>query len=80
RKVVNEAIRIENLDAQSSKVLEASVEQMAIQMPAFIVVGLTLFFMLSLLIIFPILRQFKVATPVYRPLYLWQLSKSIFII
>nr|WP_245202485.1 DUF2232 domain-containing protein [Staphylococcus agnetis] len=78
--VVDETIRMQNLDAQSAKILEASVQQMAVQMPSFIVISITLFFMLSLLIIFPILRQFKVATPVYRPLYLWQLRKSIFII
>ncbi|WP_242451002.1 DUF2232 domain-containing protein [Staphylococcus agnetis] len=78
--VVDETIRMQNLDAQSAKILEASVQQMAVQMPSFIVISITLFFMLSLLIMFPILRQFKVATPVYRPLYLWQLRKSIFII
>lgn len=80
RRIMNETIQMQNLDAQASKVLEASIRQMAIQLPSFIVVGIALFFMLSLLIIFPILRQFKVATPVYRPLYLWQLRKSIFII
>ncbi|MDG4944242.1 DUF2232 domain-containing protein [Staphylococcus agnetis] len=78
--VVDETIRMQNLDAQSAKILEASVQQMAVQMSSFIVISITLFFMLSLLIMFPILRQFKVATPVYRPLYLWQLRKSIFII
>ncbi|XHP36085.1 DUF2232 domain-containing protein [Staphylococcus hyicus] len=80
KNVVDETIRMQNLDAQSAKVLETSVQQMAVQMPSFIVISITLFFMLSLLILFPILRKFKVATPVYRPLYLWQLRKSIFII
>ncbi|UEX90120.1 DUF2232 domain-containing protein [Staphylococcus ratti] len=80
RRIMNETIQMQNLDDQASKVMEASIQQMAIQMPSFIVVGIALYFMLSLLIMFPILRQFKVATPVYRPLYLWQLRKSIFII
>lgn len=77
---VDQAAQMQSLDGQSEEILEASIQQMAIQMPSFIVVGFALFFMLALLIMFPILRQFKVATPVYRPLYLWQLKKSIFII
>lgn len=77
---VNQTIQIQNLDTQAQEVLQASVEQLAIQMPGFIIIAVALFMFVSLLINFPILRRFKIATPVFRPLYFWQMKRSIFII
>lgn len=44
-----------------------------------IVVAIAIYVFITLLIIFPILRKFKVATPVFRPLFFWQMKRSVFI-
>ncbi|WP_238615198.1 DUF2232 domain-containing protein [Staphylococcus felis] len=77
---VDQTIQMQNLDTQSQEVLNASVEQLAVQMPGLIVITIVLFLIISLIIICPILRKFKVATPVFRPLYLWQVRRSAFAI
>ncbi|QLK85217.1 DUF2232 domain-containing protein [Staphylococcus sp. 17KM0847] len=78
--VVDQTIALQDLDATSQEVLNASVQQLAIQLPGLIVVMLTIFMFITLAMIFPILRKFKIATPVYRPLYLWQMKRAIFIL
>lgn len=78
--VVDQAIALQDLDEASQEVLNASVQQLAIQMPGLIVIALALFMFLTLVIICPILRKFKIATPVFRPLYLWQMNRSVFFI
>ncbi|WP_240627022.1 DUF2232 domain-containing protein [Staphylococcus microti] len=78
--VVDQTIAMQDLDQASQEVLNNSVQQLAIQLPGLIVIALALFMFVTLIIICPILRKFKIATPVFRPLYLWQMQRSIFII
>ncbi|WP_231910259.1 DUF2232 domain-containing protein [Staphylococcus muscae] len=78
--IVDQAAAMQDVDEASKEVLNASVQQLAIQMPGLIVITLALFMFLTLVIICPILRKFKIATPVFRPLFLWQMGRSIFII
>ncbi|MFP4914184.1 DUF2232 domain-containing protein [Staphylococcus coagulans] len=80
QKIVNQMIEMQNLDQQAIEVLNNSVHQLAVQLPAMIVVTIAIYLIVTLMIIFPILRKFKIATPVFRPLYLWQMKRSLFII
>ncbi|WP_263009891.1 YybS family protein [Staphylococcus americanisciuri] len=78
--VVDQTIALQDLDKASQEVLNASVQQLAIQIPGLLVVAVAIFMFVTLIIICPILRKFKVATPVFRPLFLWHMQRSIFII
>ncbi|WP_438363583.1 DUF2232 domain-containing protein [Staphylococcus rostri] len=78
--IVDQTIAMQELDKASQEILNASVQQLAIQIPGMVVITLAIFMFVTLLIICPILRKFKIATPVFRPLYLWQMQRSIFII
>ncbi|MBI5974980.1 DUF2232 domain-containing protein [Staphylococcus sp. H16/1A] len=78
KNAVEQTTQIESLDAQTQEMLQTSIQQLAIQLPGLIVVMIAIFFIISLLIVFPILRKFKIATPVFRPLYFWQVKRSVF--
>lgn len=76
---MHQAAELENLDQQAQEILNNSIQQLAIQLPGMIVVAIAIYVFITLLIIFPILRKFKVATPVFRPLFFWQMKRSVFI-
>ncbi|ARJ50884.1 DUF2232 domain-containing protein [Staphylococcus lutrae] len=79
RSIVEQAATLQNLDQQAQDILNHSIQQLAIQMPGMIVIAIAIYLIVALTVIFPILRKFKVATPVFRPLYSWQMKRSIFI-
>lgn len=79
RAIMHQAAELENLDQQAQEILNNSIQQLAIQLPGMIVVAIAIYVFITLLIIFPILRKFKVATPVFRPLFFWQMKRSVFI-
>ncbi|USO09988.1 DUF2232 domain-containing protein [Staphylococcus pseudintermedius] len=79
RAIMHQAAELENLDQQAQEILNNSIQQLAIQLLGMIVVAIAIYVFITLLIIFPILRKFKVATPVFRPLFFWQMKRSVFI-
>ena len=50
---------------------------MAVQLPSFIIITVFILVLINLIITFPILRKFKVATPIFKPLFAWQLNRSL---
>ncbi|WP_323704814.1 DUF2232 domain-containing protein [Mammaliicoccus sp. Dog046] len=57
--------------------LQQVVNFMQVIVPGFIVISILLFVLVNLLVTFPILRKFKVVTPVFRPLFMWQINRSV---
>lgn len=57
--------------------LKTSMDIMQASVPGYIVVSVLLFVLVNLLVTFPILRKFKVATPVFRPLFMWQINRNV---
>lgn len=50
------------------------------EFPSYIIVTIFVIVLFNLLITFPILRKFKVATPIFRSLYAWQMPRFILIV
>ena len=50
---------------------------MAVQLPSFIIITVFILVLINLIITFPILRKFKVATPIFKPLFAWRLNRSL---
>ncbi len=56
---------------------DESFRQMTVQIPSYIIIAIFIFVLVNLLITFPLLRKFKIATPIFKPLYAWQMSKTL---
>lgn len=54
--------------------------QLAVQLPSYVIITIFLLILINLIITFPILRKFKVATPVFKPLFAWQMNKVLLIL
>ena len=50
---------------------------MAVQLPSYIIIMVFLLVLINIIITFPILRKFKVATPIFRPLFAWQMNRTL---
>lgn len=68
----------DSLSADNLQLFYTSIDQLQLQVPGMIVFAIFLLVLLSLLIAMPLLRNFKIATPDFRPLYLWHIPKSVF--
>nr|WP_306431458.1 DUF2232 domain-containing protein [Staphylococcus gallinarum] len=68
------------VSGDSKMILEEGFRQFAVQLPSYIVIAVFLLILINLIITFPILRKFKVATPIFKPLYAWQMKRSILVI
>ncbi|MFY2827841.1 YybS family protein [Staphylococcus arlettae] len=65
------------VEGHYKQMLEESFRQMAVQLPSYVIVTAFVLILINLLITFPILRKFKVATPIFKPLFAWQMRKSL---
>ena len=66
-----------NLTTEIEETLQTSLEILQASIPGYIVFCVFLLVFVNLLVTFPILRKFKVATPVFRPLFMWQINRSV---
>ena len=56
------------------------LRKFAVQLPSYVIITIFLLILINLIITFPILRKFKVATPVFKPLFAWQMNKVLLIL
>lgn len=66
-----------NLTTEIEESLKISLEILQVSIPGYIILWVFLLVLVNLLVTFPILRKFKVATPVFRPLFMWQINRSV---
>ncbi len=63
--------------AEYKQMLEEGFRQMSVQLPSYVIITVFLLILINLIITFPILRKFKIATPIFKPLYAWQMKRSL---
>lgn len=74
---IHDVILSSGLDSNYRQILEESFRQMTVQLPSYLIIVIFLFILINLIITFPILRKFKVATPIFKPLFAWQMSRTL---
>lgn len=62
---------------EDKQIVEEGFRLLSVQLPAYAVIAIFIFVLINLLITFPLVRKFKVATPVFKPLYAWQMRRSL---
>ncbi|UXR31544.1 DUF2232 domain-containing protein [Staphylococcus simulans] len=72
-----QAMAMSGLDASSRSVLEEGFRQLAVQLPSYTIIVIFIMILINLIVSFPILRKFKIATPVFKPLYAWQFKRVL---
>ena len=76
KNAMHEAFLTSGIDSNYRQILEESFRQMTVQLPSFLIIVIFIFVLINLIITFPILRKFKVATPIFKPLFAWQMSRN----
>lgn len=71
------AMAMSGLDASSRGVFEEGFRQLAVQLPSYAIIIIFIMILINLIVTFPILRKFKIATPVFKPLYAWYFKRVI---
>ncbi|MGL4008605.1 DUF2232 domain-containing protein [Staphylococcus nepalensis] len=66
-----------SVSADYKQMFEETFRQSSVQLPSYIIIGVFLLILINLIITFPILRKFKIATPIFKPLYAWQMKRSV---
>lgn len=61
---MNNAIVNSGVESDYKIILEEGFRQMAVQLPSYIIIMVFLLVLINIIITFPILRKFKVATPI----------------
>ena len=74
---MNNAIVNSGVESDYKIILEEGFRQMAVQLPSYIIIIVFLLVLMNIIITFPILRKFKVATPMFRPLFAWQMNRTL---
>ena len=74
---MNNAIVNSGVESDYKIILEEGFRQMAVQLPSYIIIMVFLLVLINIIITFPILRKFKVATPIFRPLFAWQMNRTL---
>lgn len=69
KQTLHEAITMSGADANMTQILEEGFRQATVQLPGFIIIITFLIVLINLIVTFPILRKFKIATPVFKPLF-----------
>ena len=77
KNAMHEAFLTSGIDSNYRQILEESFRQMTVQLPSFLIIVIFIFVLINLIITFPILRKFKVATPIFKPLFAWQMSRNL---
>ena len=75
---MNNAIVNSGVESDYKIILEEGFRQMAVQLPSYIIIIVFLLVLMNIIITFPILRKFKVATPMFRPLFAWQMNRTYY--
>ncbi|WP_154841031.1 DUF2232 domain-containing protein, partial [Staphylococcus pasteuri] len=65
------------LDSNYRQILEEGFRQSTVQLPSYLIIVIFLLILINLIITFPILRKFKVATPIFKPLFAWQMNRVL---
>ncbi|SNV54315.1 Predicted membrane protein [Staphylococcus simiae] len=71
---LHQAAMMSGADANMRQIMEEGFRQTTAQLPGYLIVITFLIVLINLMITFPILRKFKVATPIFKPLFAWQIS------
>src|SRR5699024_2964626 len=66
-----------SVSADYKQMFEETFRQSSVQLPSYIIIDVFLLILINLIITFPILRKFKIATPIFKPLYAWQMKRSV---
>src|SRR5699024_6793382 len=66
-----------SVSEDSKQMFEEPFRQSSVQIPSYIIIVVFLLILINLIITFPILRKFKIATPIFKPLYAWQMKRSV---
>ena len=66
-----------NFSTEIQESLQASIDILQASIPGYIILWVFLLVLVNLLVTFPILRKYKIATPVFRPLFMWQIKSSV---
>lgn len=77
KETVHNMLLTSGADADYRQMLEESIRQMTVQLPSYLIIIVFLFVLINLIITFPILRKFKVATPIFKPLFAWQMNRTL---
>ena len=77
KNAMHQAFLTSGIDSNYRQILEESFRQMTVQLPSFLIIVIFIFVLINLIITFPILRKFKVATPIFKPLFAWQMSRNL---
>ena len=77
KNAMHEAFLTSGIDSNYRQILEESFRQMTVQLPSYLIIIVFLFVLINLIITFPILRKFKVATPIFKPLFAWQMNRTL---
>lgn len=75
--LMHQAVVTSGADADYKQILETGFRQMTVQLPSYVIIVLFIVILINLLITFPILRKFKIATPIFKPLFAWQFKRSL---
>ena len=74
---MHDAILTSGLDSNYRQILEEGFRQSTVQLPSYLIIVIFLLILINLIITFPILRKFKVATPIFKPLFAWQMNRVL---
>ncbi|WP_238100953.1 DUF2232 domain-containing protein [Staphylococcus massiliensis] len=74
--LMKEAQKVSDVSKESMDMLENSIHTLSASFPSFLVLFIIFIVFLNLLITFPMLREFKIATPSFKPLYSWEMNRS----
>lgn len=72
-----DAILTSGLDSNYRQILEEGFRQSTVRLPSYLIIVIFLLILINLIITFPILRKFKVATPIFKPLFAWQMNRVL---
>lgn len=77
---LSKGVKEGTMPAYQLEMFNTSMNEVVKQVPGIVILSLFLLALLQLVITLPALRQFKIATPNFRPLYTWQMPKVLLII
>lgn len=74
---INYYISNAGVGADYKQMFEEMFRQLSVQLPSYVIIAVFILILINLLVTFPILRKFKIATPIFKPLYAWQMKRSL---
>lgn len=77
KETVHKVLLTSGANADYRQMLEESIRKMTVQLPSYLIIIVFLIVLINLIITFPILRKFKVATPIFKPLFAWQMNRTL---